>query len=70
MITPKVMGIYEVFYSFFKKGIIPIEKDQWKHRRKLLSQVFNFDFITSHIPMMTSIADQVFEEVEKEQTGL
>ena len=64
MIMPKEKGIFEVFFSIVAKGIIAIEGSDWKHRRRLLSKVFNYDFITDHIPMMITIADKVFDEVE------
>jgi len=34
----------------------------WKNKRKVLSNVFNYDFITAHIPMMAKIADNVFND--------
>ena len=57
----KVLGIYEVFYSWVKKGLVCKERDEWKHRKRILSQVFNFDFITSHVPLMVGIVNNVFD---------
>ena len=54
-------GPYEVFYSLVKKGIVFSEDNIWKKKKKLLSKVFNYDFITSQIPDMVTIADQVFD---------
>ena len=50
----------EVFYSWIRRGIVCQEKDEWKHRKKQLSKVFNFDFVTSHVPLMITIANDVF----------
>ena len=60
----KVIGMFETYYSVIRKGIVCTEREDWRHRRKILSQVFNFDFIVSHIPMMATIADQVFDHFE------
>ena len=49
-----------VFFAFIKKSLIAIDGTEWKHRKKLLSKVFNYDFIASHIPTMVRIADTVF----------
>ena len=60
MFVEKEKSIYQVFFSIFNKGILLVEKSKWKHRRKLLSSIFNYDFITSQIPMMIKIADTAF----------
>ena len=60
MILPKEKNLAAVFFSLFKKGLVATEGNQWKHRRKLLSKVFTYDFITSQIPMMGKIIDEVF----------
>lgn len=62
MTLHKVVGIYEVFYSWIKHGLVCMEKDAWKHRKKMLSEVFNYNFITSHIPLMANIVDKVCEK--------
>ena len=63
MIVEKCHGTFETLFTFIKHGLLSIEKDVWKSRRKIFSQVFNFDFITSHIPMMINIADEIFDEL-------
>jgi cytochrome P450 len=47
--------------SIMAKGIFFVENNLWKFHRKTLSKVFNYDFITSQIPMMNSIADKMFD---------
>ena len=54
----------EVFYSIVKNGLVAVEGKKWKHRRKLISKVFNYDFITSLIPEMVHIANRVFDDFE------
>ena len=63
----KVVGIYDIFYSWLKKGIVCMQKEEWKHRKKTLSQVFNYDFITSQIPLMINVANNVFDKFEEKQ---
>jgi len=50
MILPKEKKIVEVFYSIIRKGLVSIEGKKWKHRRKLISTVFNYDFIIALVP--------------------
>ena len=62
MILPKECKMTEVFYSIVKNGLVAVEGKKWKHRRKLISKVFNYDFITSLIPEMVHIANRVFDD--------
>lgn len=64
MILPKECKMAEVFYSIVKNGLVAVEGKKWKHRRKLISKVFNYDFITSLIPEMVHIANRVFDDFE------
>jgi hypothetical protein len=63
-ILHKKLDSAEVLFSIMKKGLVSIEGNEWRHRRKTLSKIFNFDFITQYIPMMARVADKVFDEVE------
>ena len=64
LIMEKEKDLFEVFFSIVRRGLVVSEGNEWKNKRKLLSNVFNHDFITSHIPMMITIADQVFDDFE------
>ena len=66
MILQKEKNLAQVFYSLIKRGLVSIEGNEWKHRRKLISKVFTHEFIVAQIPMMCTIADQTFEEFEQE----
>ena len=33
---------FEIFKYIVQRGLVFIEKDVWRHRRKLISKVFNF----------------------------
>lgn len=61
MILQKEKKLSEVFWYVFNKGLPGIEGKEWKHRRGMLSKVFNYDFITQHIPIMLTIADELFD---------
>ena len=54
-----------MLFSFVKKGIDSVEDDYWKKKKKLLSKVFNYDFIVSQIPVMAKVADITFDTAEK-----
>ena len=46
-------------------SILTLEGAEWVHRRKFLTKILNFDFISSHIPNMITIADNVLDELEQ-----
>lgn len=66
MKAPKITSGFKIFRYVLQKGLIFIEKNVWKHRRRILSKVFNFDFIGSQIPVMVQSADVMFEKFEEE----
>ena len=59
-VFPKVVKHFEVFFSFVNHGIIRTDGDEWKHRRKLLSNEFSYDFVANHISVMKDISENVF----------
>ena len=65
MIQKKFTGIIEPFTAIAKKGLVFLEKDEWKHHRKILSKVFNYDFIMAQVPNICIITDQIFDEFEQ-----
>jgi cytochrome P450 len=48
-----------------ERGVVVVEDQEWKNRKKILSKVFNYDFISSQIPNMAMIADKVFDKFEE-----
>ena len=65
MIFHKHRGPYEVFYEFIQKGILSVEDSYWKKKKKILSKVFNYDFVVSQIPDMVKISDSTFDKIEE-----
>jgi len=57
---PKVDMVFKLVIFMTKKGLAFIEKDVWKHRRRILSKVFTYDFISSQIPNMILTIDKMF----------
>ena len=51
------------------RGLIMSEGKVWKMKRKVLNAVFNFDFIKSQIPKITTICDKVLDKMEEKRTG-
>ena len=47
-----------------RPSLILAEGDDWKRIRKILSQAFNQDFIASNMPLMNSIASEVFSQID------
>lgn len=42
------------------------EGAKWKHRRRLISNAFNFDLLKENIPKICSICDKRIEAIEVE----
>jgi cytochrome P450 len=61
MIMNKLPSNYECFSSVFRNGLLFLEREDWKQHRKIISKVFNYDFIVSEIPTMITVADKVFD---------
>ena len=61
----KHFGPYGIFLMIVEKGIVVVENQEWKNRRRILSKVFNYDFIVSQIPNIISIADKIFDQFEE-----
>jgi cytochrome P450 len=64
MLMAKERNLFETFFTVINRGMLTSEGTDWKNKRKILSSVFNYEFITSHIPMMIMIADKVFDDFE------
>ena len=45
-----------------EKGIILAHDDEWKRRKKIFSNIFNFDMIIFQVPHMIEIADKTLDE--------
>ena len=65
VVLHKFHDTFEAFTSIAYKALGFLENDEWKHHRKVISKVFNYDFITSQIPNMVTIADRIFDQIEE-----
>jgi hypothetical protein len=45
-------------------GLFFSEGDQWKNKKKIMSSVFNFEFIKGKIASSNEISNQVFDRIE------
>ena len=52
----------EIFVEFVGKGLIFSNGKMWKKHRKLISETFRFEFITSQIPTVSRVAKDLFEK--------
>lgn len=46
-------------------GLVFSEGNEWKMKRKIMSTVFNYDFIKSKIPIISKITKEVLDKVEE-----
>ena len=51
------------------EGLVTSEGKAWKMKRKVLTEVFNFNFLQQHTEAIASICDQVLDEIEAETEG-
>ena len=42
-----------------------VEDEKWKRRRRILSQVFTFDFIVHQMTNMIALSEKAFEKIER-----
>lgn len=45
-------------------GLFLTEGDDWKKKKKILSNVFTFDFIRSKIPLIVKMTDEKIKELQ------
>lgn len=57
------------FKRVFGRSMGLVEGDEWRRKRKVISNTFHFDFLQSIIPDICSIVDEEFAAFEQEQTG-
>ena len=48
--------------SLGKQGLIFVDGQEWKNSKKVLSKIFNFDFIAKQAPSIVTKSNQVFAE--------
>ena len=56
---PKIFGALD---DIVKEGLVFVEGDKWKSQRKLISQVFHFDYMNLFIPNISNISDEWIQE--------
>jgi cytochrome P450 len=52
---------FSAIKSIIGKGLFLSEGDAWKKKKKILSKIFNHEFIYSLIPAISEIAEQNFK---------
>ena len=62
---PKVAYPLQLLIHMFGQGLVFLEGDRWKSRRKILSKVFNFDFLINLVPLMSELFDECLQEMEE-----
>ena len=64
MSLPKYTKVFQLVVNFAIKSLLFMEKEDWKHRRKLLSKTFSFEYLVSRIPDMKRIIGDMLDKHE------
>jgi cytochrome P450 len=64
MIYPKSRDFVSVMERAIGKGIPFSEGQTWKRKRKIISEVFNFEFVASLTPRIGQICDESLDRLE------
>lgn len=49
-ILPKVQFLFKILLKKFGEGLVFVEGEKWKNRRRLISKAFTFDFLIGLVP--------------------
>jgi len=63
-IYPKYNILISGIIELVGEGIAFSEGDTWKHKRRVISNVFNFDLLKSNIPKICDICDKKITALE------
>lgn len=64
----QMLNIYKLILG---PGLVFLDGKLWKKHRKILSEIFHFDFIASHIPTVVQTSLDIFErELESAKGGM
>ena len=55
--------------SIFGSGLVFDEGQRWKGKRKILNEIFNFDFIRNLTPKIAQICEGTIERLDKDGDG-
>ena len=58
MVTIKYTGMFSKTPEFLKNGLVFTEGEKWKRQRKLISQVFHFDYMNNSLPIIRATAKE------------
>ena len=60
----KARKIVYLFERMIGMGLLLSSGDLWKKKRRILNEVFHYDFIIGLIPNITSLCDEGLEKME------
>lgn len=49
-ILQKVQFLFRILLKKFGEGLVFVEGEKWKNRRRIISKAFNFDFFIDLVP--------------------
>ena len=60
----KTVETKDLFKKVGGEGLLFSEGAEWKMKRKVLTEVFNFEFLKQLAPQIAEMADQAYEKME------
>ena len=58
--------IAQALLPLMGRGLLLAEGDEWKHHRKMISNSFHYQFLTSNVPRVQRITHEIFDNVKPE----
>ena len=49
------------------RGLVLAEGDEWKHRRKMISNSFHYEFLSSNVPRIQQITHEILDNIKPEE---
>ena len=65
----KTVETKDLFKKVGGQGLIFSEGEEWKMKRKVLTEVFNFDFLKQLAPQIAEMADRAYDKMEGSSEG-
>jgi len=60
---PKVTLGLQVIRELAGKGFFFSEGEAWKNKRKMMSKIFHFDFVTAQTETIKKVCDRIFDNL-------
>ena len=65
MLAPKSSSSFDLLFQWVPDCILFLEGQPWKHRRKIVASIFNYNYLMSQVPTISLICDRVIAQHEE-----